>query len=209
MWGAVAGAVAPMVFDALGGLFGGSDYQRPEGTIGTDQVIKMLKSGMKPEQIAQIAPMSSRFMGHAQKKLMKHGLSPEQIQMLRGGSMGMGGGPGAAMGGGPMGMGAFQAMMPAIMSNSSAFANPAAAGWLQSLFPQSPGGVVPGNYPGGGTSPLPLGGGGGFAPWRSPGKPGPAPSPFVGLNRLSGPFGNGGGPMVPGMQNMMTRFGAR
>ena len=39
-----------------------------------------------------------------------------------------------------------------------------------------------------------------------PVKSGPAPSPFLGLNRLAGPFGNGGGALVPQIgMNMMGR----
>lgn len=197
MIGAIAGALLPHAFSALGGLFGGGGYKRPEGTIGTDQVIKMLKHGSDFEDIMAMGmPMSSRYMGHAQQKLMKHGLTPEQINALRGGGFGMGGGSPAQMG--PMGFNPFMAMMPAMM-NPATFSNPSAAGWLQSVFSQQMGQpqVGPGQYPGGGSSPLPFGSPnfGGFG--RPPGKPGPAPSPFVGLRGLAGPFGNGGGAMLP------------
>lgn len=99
--------------------------------------------------------------------------------------------------------------------------SPAAAQFLQSVFgankPQQP---QPFAFPGGGSTPIALGvpGFGGFGGVVSgkgnmgqmPGwwggmlgqhldqmKPGPAPSPFLGLNKFMGPFGNGGGSLVP------------
>lgn len=35
---------------------------------------------------------------------------------------------------------------------------------------------------------------------------GPEPNPFAGLARFSGPFGNGGGPMIPSFGNLFQRM---
>ena len=184
MWGQIA-ALGLQALPALGGLFGGSDYRRPAGTIGTDQVLSMLRQGMSLEEIMAMGPMSSRFMANSQRKLMKAGLSAEDIQKLRAGPGAFGGG-----GAGPMGMEAFQGLLPGLFSNPAVFSNPAAQGWLQSLFPSGPAAGAPSAPP----SP-------GFQPWVWSGSgrdgPGPAPNPMLGLQSLAGPFGNGGGPLVP------------
>ena len=99
---------------------------------------------------------------------------------------------------------AFAPMMPALMQQTAAFARPEAMSFLQAMTGQGQqtaqaaqgmgmpnmgnpflaAGMRAGNY-------MPSG----------PIKPGPDASPFLGLNRFAGPFGNGGGPIapVPGM----------
>jgi hypothetical protein len=73
----------------LGGALGlGGGYKKPKGTLGTDQVLKMLKGGSSIEDIVKLAPMSSRHMGSALKKLTKAGLNPDQINSLYGGPAG-------------------------------------------------------------------------------------------------------------------------
>lgn len=74
-----------------GGILGlgGSGYKKPKGTLGTDQVIKLLKSGMTPEEVAKLYPMSSRHPPRALKKLTALGLSADQINMLYGGPAGL------------------------------------------------------------------------------------------------------------------------
>lgn len=98
---------------------------------------------------------------------------------------------------------------------ASMFARPEAQQWLQGLFggqlpsfgsPSQP--AAPGIPPAG----LPTGAGrfqgGGIADMvryvmgrqsGAQGTRGPEPSPFAGLGRFSGPFGNGGGAIAPGM----------
>lgn len=101
-----------------------------------------------------------------------------------------------------------------------------AAQWLQQVFggltPPGGGGGFPNPYMPSGPSPLtqgpmPLGLPGGgldkfgygnnlpygpmsnpyFNNMMGPQQPGPSPNPFLELNRFMGPFGNGGGPLVP------------
>jgi hypothetical protein len=67
--------------------------------------------------------------------------------------------------------------LPAQFQQGSMFSSPEAMQWLQSLFAGGMGGMNSGGQ----------------------GARGPAPNPFAGLNRFSGPFGNGGGPIAPGM----------
>lgn len=200
-------SVGLSLLPSLGGLFGGKDYQRPAGTIGTDQVLNLLKQGLSVDQIAGMGPMSSRFMANAQRKLTKAGLSAADIQKLRGGAFG----PMSGLGGspGPMGMDAFQSLMPSFAGNPAVFSNPAAAGWLSSLFAQaaSPSGPVP-VPPTPGPTPIPFNDR--FSPWRDynpKGVPGPAPNPTLGLAALAGPFGNGGGPMIPDMSSLAGKAG--
>lgn len=196
--------IDPGLSHALGmfGIGGGSDYQRPPGTIGTDQVLKFLNRGMNLDQIMAMGPMSSRHIGRSQNKLMKAGLTPEQIQQLRGGGFGIGAG---GAGAGPMGMDPFQAMLPSLFGQSALFSNPAASQWLQSLFqtqqqqqPQVLGAPMPFEGPG-------IPNFGPQMPQPGKGRPGPAPNPFVGLRSLSGPFGNGGGALTP-FQPGKSRF---
>ena len=66
--------------------------------------------------------------------------------------------------------------LPAQFQQGSMFSSPEAMQWLQSLFSGS------GGMTSGGT-----------------GSRGPGPNPFTSLNRFSGPFGNGGGPIAPHM----------
>lgn len=198
-FGPLAGFLGGGLGGALGGLFG-SDYKKPAGTISTDQVLKLLRQGMSPDDIAKIAPMSSRYMVRSQKKLMQAGLTQDQIQLMRAGPE-----QPDPQAGSPASMGAFQGLLPAVFSNPSAFSSPEAANWLGSVFGVSPqtGQPIPAPSAPAPTSlatPLALGAPGGFTPWNSfagKGTPGPSPDPFTGLRSLAGPFGNGGGALLP------------
>lgn len=204
--GAMFGPLGAGIGAALGGigqslgLFGGKE--RPPGTLSTDHILRLLREGKKPEEIAGLGPAAFMRPGRATRRLEKAGLSMEDIMMLRDGPMG-GAGGGGNVGGGPAGMAAFQALLPALMAQPAAFSNPAAASWLASLFPKA--GPAP-------TSPSPQ------FPMPFEGQPtgnrgtakiglrGPMPDPFVGLRRLAGPFGNGGAGIIP---FNMPRIGKR
>lgn len=193
--GAFFGPAGSAIGGSLGGLlgsaFGGSGFKRPPGTIGTDQIVKLLQQGLSFDDIlAQGLPFVPRHQQKAVQKLTRAGLDPQQIAQLRN--------PAASgAGAGPFGIPAFQSLLPALAGNPALFSNPAAAGFLSSLFPSAPA-----QTPAPSPLPLPLGLPGGFNPFGGAGKPGPSPNPTVGLRALSGPFGNGGGPISP-------TFGAR
>lgn len=126
---------------------------------------------------------------------------------------------------------AFAPMMPALLNQQAAFARPEAAQFLAAMTGQQAPAWAGGPAQAGGAfgpapanpflaagikagaPPMPAGpikpdlgtmyagGTPGFYAGGQNTSPGPAPNPFLGLNRLAGPFGNGGGPIapVPGM----------
>lgn len=126
--------------------------------------------------------------------------------------MGAGGQGGAPSAGGGNSMNLFMSLLPAILGGGGLQSG--AGNWLQNIFgggapaaPQPPAPVPPpfaprpfeGNLPG------PLKGGAFTGLMPRPGIPGARPDPFTALRGLSGPFGNGGGPMAPMMGGAARR----
>lgn len=204
---------------AIGGWLGAGGRELPKGVMSGQDARKLLGQGLTVDQILAMGPVGTFHPGKSMKQFTKMGLSEQDAyRLLSSGGQGAGAGKLAKMfpqlaavasqmgspaqGGGPMGVPAFQAMLPAIMGNQAAFMNPAAQQWLGSMFPA--GGFQPPapapTFPGGGSAPIPFEGN-----KPQPGKPGPAPSPFLGLHALAGPFGNGGGPMIPNFSSLMPR----
>lgn len=208
-----------------GGLFGGKGL--PKGVMSGEDARKLIKAGYSVDDVLMKGPVGTYHPGTSMRAFEKMGVSPEDAyRLLASGGVGLtklsnkfpelakefqkNGGLGGGFGigttpaqMGPMGFDPFMAMMPAIMGNQSLFSNPNAAGWLQSVFGNLPGFQQPGinmgrpsGIPPGGI-PLGVPGRGGYNGPVGKTPPGPSPSPFAGLRGLAGPFGNGGGPMLP------------
>ena len=223
LMGAELGSIIPglgtLLGTGIGGLLGGlgalGGRELPKGVMSGKDARKLLGQGLTVDQILSLGPVGSFHPGKSMRQFEKMGISQEDAyRLLASGGQGAGAGKlakkfpqlaatvgqfgGMASGAGPMGVPGFEAMLPAIMGNQAAFINPAASQWLSSLFPSA----APTQ-----PAPIPLGvpGFGGLPGFSGGGKPGPAPNPFLGLNALAGPFGNGGGPISPSV----PRFGVQ
>jgi hypothetical protein len=204
-----------------GGLFGGKGL--PKGVMSGQDARKLLGAGYSVDDVLMKGPVGTYHPGQSMRQFEKMGVDPmDAYRLLASGGVGLSklakkfpelaakfqkqgglggsgiGGGGASMG--PMGFDPFMAMLPALMGNQSLFSNPNASGWLNQVFAQQmPQMVQPGRPSGIPPGGIPLGvpGRGGYNGPVGKTPPGPSPDPFVGLRGLSGPFGNGGGSMLP------------
>lgn len=211
----------------------------PTGVMSGTAAGKLFKKGLSVDEILAQGPVGTFHPGKSLRHLVKLGIPeqdayrllassgvsgaklarafPELAKTYEGsGIIGVGGpGIGSQYDGGAGQMAAFQSLMPTVLNTPGALQRPEAAQWLQSLFaPQQPttGSSVPMPFEGGLGALGSLAGGiksGGYTPWVNPSAPGPDANPLRTLQAFSGPFGNGGGALVPTMSFNRPKGGQR